>query len=176
MSKEKYEQALNILAHYHAGGDRNNTTVLFEFQEIKETIELEFQFKRGGSYLDFLKTRGNRYRLMLLVSLGLISQYSGNALFSNYSNLIYERAGVKEQAQKIGVSQFHSRHQRATRGNPVENSLRYAWLLTSCQLDAGQNVLKLVVALTSAMFIDRVGRRPLFLFSTIGELHRSVLC
>ena len=118
MSKEKYEQALNILAHYHAGGDRNNRTVLFEFQEIKETIELEFQFKRGGSYLDFLKTRGNRYRLMLLVSLGLISQYSGNALFSNYSNLIYERAGVKAQAQKIGVSQFHSR----TDGRHVEAS------------------------------------------------------
>lgn len=139
MSRERYDKAFNILAYYHAGGNRNNPTVLFEFQEIKDTIDLEFLFKRGGSYVDFVKTPGNRYRLMILVSLGVISQYSGNALFSNYSNLIYESAGVRNQTQKIA-------------------------------LDAGQNVLKLVVAVVSAMFIDKVGRRPLFLSATAGML------
>ena len=88
MAKERHDKALDILAKYHANGDRNNATVQFEYKEIKDTIAMEYSAKKNGSYLDFLKTRGNRYRLMLLISLGIISQYSGNALFSNYSNII----------------------------------------------------------------------------------------
>jgi hypothetical protein len=108
MSKERYDEALDMLSHYHAGGDRTNQTVQFEYHEIKETLQIELQHKKSGSYLDFIRTKGNRYRLMLLVSLGLISQYSGNALFSNYSNLIYESTGVTNQQQKLGVSIFHA--------------------------------------------------------------------
>ena len=43
---------------------------------------------------------------MLLISLGIISQYSGNALFSNYINLIYNSMGITKQGQKIPVSLF----------------------------------------------------------------------
>jgi hypothetical protein len=103
ISKERYEEALNTLAKYHANGDTQNATVQFEFREIKETLRLEFEYKKASSYLDFVRTRGNRYRLMLLVSLGVISQYSGNALFSNYSNMIYISMGITRQNQKIPV-------------------------------------------------------------------------
>lgn len=137
MAHERHEEALDILAKYHANGDANNATVQFEYTEIKETIALEYQAQKSGSYLDFLRTRGNRYRLMLLVSLGIISQYSGNALISNYSNIIYEGAGIKDQAQKTG-------------------------------LNAGENMLKLFVAIGCSMGIDRFGRRPLFLTATVG--------
>jgi hypothetical protein len=54
--------------------------------------------------MDFLKTKGNRYRLAILISLGIISQYSGNALFSNYMNKIYNGMGITSQNQKIPVS------------------------------------------------------------------------
>jgi hypothetical protein len=104
ISKERYEEALGTLSKYHANGDTQNATVQFEFREIKETLRLEFEYKKTSNYTDFLKTRGNRYRLMLLISLGVISQYSGNALFSNYTNLIYESMGIHKQGQKIPVS------------------------------------------------------------------------
>lgn len=93
-----------MLAKYHANGDKNNATVAFEFREIKETLRLEFEYKNTSSYVDFLKTRGNRYRLALLLSLGIISQYSGNALFSNYLNKIYAGAGITREDQTIPVS------------------------------------------------------------------------
>ena len=54
--------------------------------------------------MDFLRTKGNRYRLALLISLGIISQYSGNALFSNYMNLIYNSMGITSQSQKIPLN------------------------------------------------------------------------
>ena len=104
MAKDRPEEALATLAKYHANGDVHNATVEFEYREIKETIRLEFLAKKSSSYIDFLRTSGNRYRLMILISLGIISQYSGNALFSNYMNLIYNSMGITKQDQKIPVS------------------------------------------------------------------------
>lgn len=108
IAKERYEQAENMLAYYHGNGDKHNATVAFEFREIKETLRLEYEYKKSSSYLDFSRTKGNRYRLALLVSLGLFSQYSGNAIISNYANLIYTNAGITREDQKIPVSQFSS--------------------------------------------------------------------
>ncbi|KAI4594063.1 hypothetical protein KJ359_008604 [Pestalotiopsis sp. 9143b] len=104
LSKDREEEALNMLAYYHGSGDRNNTTVQFEFREIRETMRLEKEADRSTGYVDFLRTKGNRWRLAILISLGIISQYSGNALFSNYMNTIYEGAGIVVQNQKLGLS------------------------------------------------------------------------
>lgn len=103
VSKDKSEEALAVLAKHHAGGDENNATVQFQYREIKETIQADRNANKAASYADFLKTKGNRWRLAILISLGIISQYSGNALFSNYMDVIYEGAGIKEQNKKLGV-------------------------------------------------------------------------
>lgn len=92
-----------MLAYYHAGGDSNNATVQFEYKEIRDTIQIEKEVLKETSYLDFFRTAGNRWRLAIIISLGIISQYSGNALFSNYVNLVYEGAGIVKQSQKIAV-------------------------------------------------------------------------
>ena len=110
VAKDQPDKALHTLAKYHANGDTTNATVQFEYREIKETLRLEFQYQKSTSYLDFVKTKGNRYRLMLLISLGVISQYSGNALFSNYMNLIYNSMGITKQSQKIPVSRNSHSH------------------------------------------------------------------
>jgi len=137
MAKDKHDKALEILAKYHANGDVNNATVQFEYREIKETIRLEFEAKKSSSYLDFFRTKGNRYRFAVLISLGIFSQWSGNAIISNYSSKLYESAGVHGSTQKLGLS-------------------------------AGQTCLSLIVSLTMAMLVDKVGRRPMFLASTTG--------
>lgn len=104
ISKDRADDALNVLAKYHAGGDTNNATVQYEYREIKETMRLEEEAQQVTKYIDFLKTKGNRWRLAIIISLGIISQYSGNALFSNYMNTIYEGAGITDQNQKLGIS------------------------------------------------------------------------
>lgn len=104
INKERYQEALHILIKWHAGGDPHNATVHFEFREIRETIQIQKETERSTSYLDFLRTRGNRWRLAIIMSLGVISQYSGNALFSNYMNDIYKGAGITNQNQKLAMS------------------------------------------------------------------------
>lgn len=92
-----------MLGKYHANGNCDDAVVQFEYHEMKETIRLELQAKKTSSYLDFLKTKGNRSRLLLIVSAGLFSQWSGNALFSYYANKIYDSVGIVEADTKLGL-------------------------------------------------------------------------
>jgi MFS family permease len=104
VNKDRHEEALAVLSKWHAGGNDNNATVQFEFREIKETIRIEKDADKATTYLDFFRTKGNRWRLAIIVSLGVISQYSGNALFSNYMNAIYIGAGITDDNSKLGLS------------------------------------------------------------------------
>lgn len=102
VSRDRSEEALQMLAKYHGRGDIHNTTVQLQWLEMKDAIQS--QKSKNATYLDFFKTRGNRWRLLIILSLGVISQYSGNALFSNYINIVYEGAGITKQNQKLAVS------------------------------------------------------------------------
>lgn len=106
IAHDKSDQALNMLATYHANGNVNHPTVQFEYREIKETLAKEMEVKKSASYLDFFRTKGNRYRFFVLVSLGFFSQWSGNAIISNYANKLYESAGIHGEVDKFGV-RFH---------------------------------------------------------------------
>lgn len=92
-----------MLAHYHADGNDSDAVVMFEYAEMKETLRMEFLYQKTASYMDFIKTAGNRKRLIIIVSLGLFSQWSGNALISYYAGIIYEGAGITGQTEKLGL-------------------------------------------------------------------------
>ncbi|KAH8689382.1 general substrate transporter [Talaromyces proteolyticus] len=139
VSKDRNEEALAILTKYHGGGDVQDPLVQFEYREIRETLRLEVQAGNESTYIDFFRTKGNLWRLSILISLGIISQYSGNALFSNYMNAIYAGAGITTQNQKLALS-------------------------------TGKTILDIIATISAATQVDKFGRRPLFLVSTVGML------
>ena len=104
IAKDRQDEALNILAKYHANGDRDHPTVQFEFREIRDTIKLEQAADDSTKYIDFLKTKGNRFRLAILVSLGIFSQWSGNGVVSNYSARLYTNAGMEKEDDRLILS------------------------------------------------------------------------
>lgn len=104
MAKDRSDEALNILAKYHANGNMHDATVQFEYVEIKETLRIEVEAKKTSSYFDFFKTKGNRYRLMIITSLGLFSQLSGNSLISYYAKEIFDSVGVKDPDAQLGIN------------------------------------------------------------------------
>lgn len=77
---------------------------MFEYAEIKETIRLEQLIKKQTNYADFLKTKGNRYRLFLIASLGLFSQWSGGGLVAYYFSKIMKSIGVKNPNTQFEIS------------------------------------------------------------------------
>lgn len=104
IARGRNQEALNILGKYHANGNNDDPTVQYEFHEIRETLQIEFQYQNSSSYLDFFRTRGNRYRLLLLASLGLFSQWSGNGLVSYYATDVYSSIGVKDADTQLGLN------------------------------------------------------------------------
>lgn len=136
ISKGKDEKALQTLAKCHAKGNVEDELVQVEYREIHDTIRLEKEFE-GNGWLELFKTVGNRRRLLILVTLGFFSQWSGNGLVSYYMSDVLGKAGV-------------SNHK------------------TQLEINGILNIINFLTAVTMCFFIDKFGRRPLFLFATGG--------
>ena len=103
IQKNRPDKALKILAHYFAFDDENDITVQFVHKEIETTLALEKEFAHYGIF-EFLKTKGNRWRLLILVTLGFYSQWSGNAIISYYLNKVLDQVGITDQKTQLEIN------------------------------------------------------------------------
>ncbi|KIJ60060.1 hypothetical protein HYDPIDRAFT_190230 [Hydnomerulius pinastri MD-312] len=94
ISKGREEQALNILAYYHANGNRHDPLVEYEFEEIKAAITFDREVAANVGWLSLIRTPGNRRRLRVMVAIGFFSQWSGNGLTSYYLNKVFDDIGI----------------------------------------------------------------------------------
>lgn len=138
IAKGKNAKAKAILTKYHAQGDENDELVAVEYHEIHQTISLEQEYEKTA-WSELWSTPGNRHRLLILVSFGLFSQWSGNALVSYYLSGVLETVGIKDDKTKLEINGYLS-------------------------------IVQLVSAVGICFFVDKIGRRPLFLTSCIGML------
>ncbi|KAI9731693.1 MAG: hypothetical protein M1834_004482 [Cirrosporium novae-zelandiae] len=138
-SKDKPEKAFQVLVKYHANGDENSKFVQQEFQEIQHTIKMEKMNSNQG-WLVFLKTPGNRKRLMLIALTSFFSQCSGNGLVSYYIHDILESVGVESSYNQTLI-----------------NGCLQIWSF-------------LVAILFSAFLVDKLGRKKLFMIAGVGML------
>lgn len=139
----KTEQAMNILAKYHANGDTEDELVKYEYSEICQAIELEEQNNKTR-FVDFLKTPGNRRRLLVLVTMATGTNWIGNGIISYYLAPVLELVGITDPAQVAGIN-------------------------------GGLQVWNLFLAYAGSLNAESVGRRPLWLTSTIGMLASYVV-
>ncbi|KAJ5110654.1 hexose transporter protein [Penicillium argentinense] len=93
ISKGKLEQAKKVLAYVHAQGDEDDALVNVEFDEIQQTLALEKVFE-GNNWSEFWSTAGNRHRLIILVSIGFFSQWSGNGIVSYFLPQVLKLIGI----------------------------------------------------------------------------------
>ncbi|KAL6245012.1 hypothetical protein RBB50_007787 [Rhinocladiella similis] len=134
----KDERGLQVLGNVHANGNINDEMVQVEFVEIRDTIRLEKELESNG-WMELIKTKGNRRRLIILLSAGLFSQWSGNGLVSYYITKVLDQIG-------------------------------YTDTLTQNLINGVLQIFNLFIAVLSCFFVDKIGRRKLFLFSTTGML------
>lgn len=95
---------------------------------------------QNNGWIVFLQTPGNRKRLLLIVLASFFSQCSGNGLVSYYLHDILESVGITD---------------------PTDQSL----------FNGGLQIWSFLVAICfSVYFVERLGRRFLFLTAAIGML------
>ena len=76
----RQQEARSLLAYYHAEGDESDPLVRFQIDEIQQAIQLEKLASEQSAYTDLFKTRGNRWRLWILVTMAFSSQWCGNSI------------------------------------------------------------------------------------------------
>ena len=81
ISKDRREEAFDILVKYHAEGDRDSLFVKAEMVQIETTIKVELEVAKQ-SWWDMIATPGMRRRTFLVAAMGLYTQWSGNTLIS----------------------------------------------------------------------------------------------
>jgi len=82
VSKDRLDEARDIITTYHANGDPHDPIVVIELEEIREALRLEQTAAAGTSWVSFFKTKGNRLRFTIILAVGFFSQWSGNGLIS----------------------------------------------------------------------------------------------
>lgn len=100
---DRSEEALNILAREHANGDINDQLVRYEYNEICQAIQFEKENKKS-KYVDFLKTPGNRRRLLVLVTMGTGSNWVGNGIIAYYLAPALRLVGITNSGDIAGIN------------------------------------------------------------------------
>ncbi|KAH6869694.1 general substrate transporter [Thelonectria olida] len=98
IAKGRAEEAKAVLVKYHANADANDELVNLEFEQMRRIIEAEVNNETG--WKAFFTTPGNRKRLVIVVCLGVFSQWSGNGLVSYYLVRVLETVGITESREK----------------------------------------------------------------------------
>jgi sugar porter (SP) family MFS transporter len=100
--KGRHERAKKIFEKYHAPAS-GHEFVEYEYQEVLETMELEKEFsKRGISEL--WNTKGNRHRLLIVVTAGIFSQTAGSGLVSYYIFLVLSQIGITDSKTQLVIN------------------------------------------------------------------------
>ncbi|KAM0720702.1 hypothetical protein Q7P37_004839 [Cladosporium fusiforme] len=106
ISIDRVDQARTVLEKRHAGGATNSALVNYEVMEITETLRAEKEAHSSASYAEMFKTPGNRHRLLISVSLGIFTQWSGNGVVSYYLALVLDTVGVRGVTEQTLISAF----------------------------------------------------------------------
>jgi hypothetical protein len=77
-SKDRWDEAMEVLANLHGNGDRNHPKVLAQYQEIEEALALERE-QASTSYEELVKPRILK-RVFLGMSLQMWSQLCGESI------------------------------------------------------------------------------------------------
>ncbi|PLN86954.1 general substrate transporter [Aspergillus taichungensis] len=103
ISRDRREEAFDILTKYHAEGDRDSVFVKAEMAQIERTIQLELQGAKQ-SWADMFASAGMRRRLFITAFLGLFTQWSGNTLTSYYLSDLLDMVNVKDSVVKSKIN------------------------------------------------------------------------
>ncbi|KAK1149693.1 hypothetical protein N8T08_005246 [Aspergillus melleus] len=104
ISVGREEEAKDILVKHHAAGDQSSALVAAEFIEITAAIRSEQEAHSSSSYMEMVRTPGNRRRLMISITLGIFSQWAGNGVVSYYLALILDTVGVTSVRDQTLIS------------------------------------------------------------------------
>lgn len=102
VANDRGHEARQILVKYHAEGDEDSELVNFEMAEMEYTLELDK--KKRLSWMEWFRTRANRHRFFVILTLSFIIQWCGNAIISYYIGLMLSSFGIEDTSTKLLIN------------------------------------------------------------------------
>ncbi|KAJ7128534.1 general substrate transporter [Mycena epipterygia] len=137
VKKGKEDEALRILAYYHADGNDNDPLVRYEFEEIKAAMEFDRTVAANVGWKSLIATRGNLKRMRIIIAIAFFSQWSGNGLASYYLNKVLSDIGITNPTTQLllnGILTIWSLVCALTASTTVERFGRRGLFITSACL------------------------------------------
>ncbi|EFX01519.1 hexose transporter [Grosmannia clavigera kw1407] len=135
--KDRHEEAIESIAAVQGNGNRDDPIVLLTYQEIVETLKQEAEAHQKTNFQQLVKSKQSMRRLMLVLSVAIISMASGNNIVTFYLGKMLDNAGITNSTTQLEI-----------------NIILNCWCL--------------VVACCGTLLVDKVGRRPLAIWSSVA--------
>ncbi|KAH8821297.1 MFS transporter [Xylogone sp. PMI_703] len=103
ISKDRLDEAMDVLVKYHGEGDREAALPQAEFTEIQQTIHIEMESSKHR-WIELLRTRGNRHRIFIAATVGLFHAWSGNGLISYYLPKVLANVGISSSRKQNQIN------------------------------------------------------------------------
>ncbi|BEJ12731.1 hypothetical protein CspHIS471_0211910 [Cutaneotrichosporon sp. HIS471] len=102
-NRGKFDEALSILAKYHANGKLDDPLVQLEYNEMVLALEAEGG-EHKSSFLDFFRFKGNRRRLVMSLVMASGTNWNGSGLVGYYLTPILESIGITDPVKTINLN------------------------------------------------------------------------
>ena len=159
VQRGRAEGARSILAKWHAGGDSDSPLVDFELDQITLQIAAATE-SASSSYFDFLRTKGNRHRLFIVVMVTYMWQCSGGQLVSYYLSLILDSIGFTSSVEQLrinaGLQVYHLAVAVGTNLLIEKAGRRRLFLISTC----GMSISFIIWTILSAINQERDFKDP----------------
>ncbi|PQE12706.1 High-affinity glucose transporter protein [Rutstroemia sp. NJR-2017a BBW] len=152
-SKDRWEEAIKVIAELHGGGDVNHPKVLAEYQEIEEALRFERE-EAINSYRRLASPRIFK-RVILGMSIQMWSQLCGMNIMMYYvrcSDSLRYLCAMIATAMK---------DPRLTKD--LTDIMQGANIASPLLTASIQYILNVALTLPAILYLDRVGRRPAML-------------
>ncbi|EWZ28165.1 lactose permease [Fusarium oxysporum Fo47] len=93
-SKDRNEEALEVLAKYHGAGDRQAPIVQLQYREILEDRAENPSDDRWWDFRELFRDRQARYRTAMVIAMSFFGQWSGNNVVSYFMPAMVLNAGI----------------------------------------------------------------------------------
>ncbi|KAL4968326.1 general substrate transporter [Aspergillus stella-maris] len=105
-SQGRNDEARELIARYHSNGDAMSWIVKQEMDEIQVTLEAERLAKTKGqsSWGIIFRSRGNRKRLLIVMTVALLTLWNGQGVISYYFSPILSSIGITSTTQQTGIN------------------------------------------------------------------------
>lgn len=154
----KRDECRRVLTKYHGNGNDDSIWVSMQLREYEEYLEMDGSDKRWWDYSALFKTRAARYRISCNIAISVFGQWAGNGQFfpPPPTHLSFHPLTSRTTA----VLSYYMSALLTSAGYDTQISKANINLFYSCE--------QFLIAVCGALFVDKLGRRPLLLFSMIG--------